>query len=606
MDRSAGVFLHCKPTLGLRTLTCLSPSMTRHDPVMTSTRPRLVVVKGTVPIDSRQLQALKQVFDVIEVHSAAAARKMLDGSVGGVVVCAPGENIVVEGEPLPTAAATILERIGEGVGVVDAAGNMLWTDARLKMHDEQVRSEFVRCCLAAITIFNSPPAPDHSTPGTTADVRRQGKRFSFGCAGHLFELIVSPATLNEDKTQVATAVGVLWDMTAARRVQEKLETIDAAGADLLRIESAAVAHMNMGERLKVLEQKIIAAMHNVLHFDNFEVRLLDKESGQLELVISVNISPLKIGEKIYARAEGHGISGLVASTGRSYVASDVRNEPQYKEGMENARASLTVPLLLNDRVIGTLNIESGTVNAFDENDRRFAELFARYIAAALSVLDLLVIERYTTNQQMAQNLEGELGAPLMDLREQVKALRDSRAGDDTLARQLDDIARNLERVRGRLTSCTAGPRTILGAEQEMRKQERDPAVAGRRILIADDEPAIRDTLAELLTQKGADVTKCANGSETIVELERNHEQGRPFDIVLSDIRMPDRNGYEVYRRAKELDPNLPVILMTGFGYDPHHCIVRASQEGLQSFLFKPFKATQLMDVLKKTLAARVG
>jgi FixJ family two-component response regulator len=76
--------------------------------------------------------------------------------------------------------------------------------------------------------------------------------------------------------------------------------------------------------------------------------------------------------------------------------------------------------------------------------------------------------------------------------------------------------------------------------------------------------------------------------------------------VISDIRMPDRNGYEVYRRAKELDANLPVILMTGFGYDPHHCIVRASQEGLQSFLFKPFRATQLLDVLRKTLAARMA
>jgi DNA-binding NtrC family response regulator len=74
--------------------------------------------------------------------------------------------------------------------------------------------------------------------------------------------------------------------------------------------------------------------------------------------------------------------------------------------------------------------------------------------------------------------------------------------------------------------------------------------------------------------------------------------------VLSDIKMPDRNGYEVYRTAKGINPNTPVVLMTGFGYDPHHCIVRASQEGLQSFLFKPFKATQLMEVLNRSLAAR--
>ena len=66
--------------------------------------------------------------------------------------------------------------------------------------------------------------------------------------------------------------------------------------------------------------------------------------------------------------------------------------------------------------------------------------------------------------------------------------------------------------------------------------------------------------------------------------------------------MPDRSGYEVFRTAREVSPDTPVILMTGFGYDPHHSIVRASQEGLQSFLFKPFKAVQLIDEVRKALA----
>src|SRR4030095_3494154 len=112
--------------------------------------------------------------------------------------------------------------------------------------------------------------------------------------------------------------------------------------------------------------------------ENFEVRLMDKESKQLELVISVNIAPLRIGEKIYPSMEDNGISGMVAMTGRSHICSDVRNEPLYKDGLENARSSLTVPLRLENKVIGTFNIESTVVNAFDDTDRRSAELFARY------------------------------------------------------------------------------------------------------------------------------------------------------------------------------------------------------------------------------------
>jgi DNA-binding NtrC family response regulator len=71
--------------------------------------------------------------------------------------------------------------------------------------------------------------------------------------------------------------------------------------------------------------------------------------------------------------------------------------------------------------------------------------------------------------------------------------------------------------------------------------------------------------------------------------------------VLSDVRMPDRNGYEIFRAAKDCDPDMPVILMTGFGYDPHHSIVRSSQEGLHCFLFKPFQAQQLLDEVRKAL-----
>jgi CheY-like chemotaxis protein len=571
--------------------------MAYHDPVMTSIRPRLVILKGAVPLNASQIQALKSVFELIEVHSPSAARKMLDGSVGGMVIAAPAEYINIDDEPLPTAASTILERIGEGIGVVDSSGSLLWTDARFKMHEEQTRSEFTRRCRLAIELFNQ-PADD-----VTALTRRQCKRSQFASGQSHYELIVCPATVDQGQDRVTTAVGVLWEITLAKQLQSKIEAIDQAGADLLRIESALLSGMNMAERLKLLEQKIVEAVRTVLNFDNFEIRLLDRETGQLELVIAVNISPLKIGEVIYARAEENGISGYVAATGRSYICPDVRNDPLYREGLDNAASSLTVPLLLHDRVIGTFNIESNTPNAFNENDLRFTEIFARYIAAAMNILDLLVVERYTTNEQMAQNVLNELSGPLNDLTQQVKSLREANAGNQAVHEELAEVLQTAAKLRERLESCAAGPRSILGAEQELHRQEPDPLLVGKRILIADDEPAIRETLSSILQQKGANVTVCQNGSETIQTLEQSRAQGVVYDLVLSDIKMPDRNGYEVYRTAKTINPNTPVVLMTGFGYDPHHCIVRASQEGLQSFLFKPFKASQMMEIIKKSLNA---
>jgi CheY-like chemotaxis protein len=471
-----------------------------------------------------------------------------------------------------------------------------------------VRTDFVRLLREAITLYNQATPAETSATHGSATSSRNSKRFTIAQDNQFFELVVSPASFDQlHKDKVASVVGVMWETTSTRRLQQKIDAIDAAGADLMRIEAASLNKTNMADRLKAIEHKIVSHVRDILNFDNFEIRLLDRESTQLELVIAVNIAPLKIGEVMYARPEGNGISGYVASTGRSYICPNVELDPMYREGLDKAASSLTVPLMLHDRVVGVFNVESNTPNAFDDTDRQFAEIFGRYIAAAMNVLDLLVVERYTTNEQMAENVVGELSRPLAELTGQVETLRELSLGGDMAVRMgLDRLMESIGKLRTTLENCTSGPRTILGAEQELHRQQPDPLMKGKRILISDDEPAIRDTLNALLTQKGCEVTVCKTGGETIEALEQSVRDGQPYDMVISDIKMPDRNGYEVYRKAKEINPNLPVVLMTGFGYDPHHCIVRASQEGLQSFLFKPFKASQLLEVMTKYLTAAKG
>ena len=161
---------------------------------------------------------------------------------------------------------------------------------------------------------------------------------------------------------------------------------------------------------------------------------------------------------------------------------------------------------------------------------------------------------------------------------------------------LEEIIKSVDQVRRRIESCAAGPRTVLGAEQELHRGAPDPEMIGKRVLVADDDSEIRTSVCAILRQRGCDVTVCANGAQTL-DVLRGADAG--FDLVISDIKMPDHSGYEVFHTTKELMPATPVILMTGFGYDPHHSIVRASQEGLQAFLFKPFKAKQLVSEAKQ-------
>ena len=76
-----------------------------------------------------------------------------------------------------------------------------------------------------------------------------------------------------------------------------------------------------------------------------------------------------------------------------------------------------------------------------------------------------------------------------------------------------------------------------------------------------------------------------------------------YDAVIADIRLPDMTGYEFYVRLREIMEPVPMILMTGFGYDPGHSIVKARQAGLQAVLFKPFRLDQLLSTVEQVVSA---
>jgi PAS domain S-box-containing protein len=110
--------------------------------------------------------------------------------------------------------------------------------------------------------------------------------------------------------------------------------------------------------------------------------------------------------------------------------------------------------------------------------------------------------------------------------------------------------------------------------------ERYP-LRGLKILIVDDDAGICQSLRDLLEAEECQVETAASGVYATQWLERNR-----FDLVLSDVVMPDIDGYQLYQHVKKSAPNLPVILMTAFNYDKDHIIKRSCLEGLQGVIFK--------------------
>jgi DNA-binding NtrC family response regulator len=73
------------------------------------------------------------------------------------------------------------------------------------------------------------------------------------------------------------------------------------------------------------------------------------------------------------------------------------------------------------------------------------------------------------------------------------------------------------------------------------------------------------------------------------------------DLLLTDIAMPDMDGYELFWRVKDYNEKIPVIMMTGFGYDPNHVLVRAKVDGLKDVIFKPFDVEKLVVLIDRKI-----
>jgi len=484
-------------------------------------------------------------------------------------------------EPVGSSSASFIipsfESVGDGCGIVDASSQFAWSSSKLLEQSSQVRARFVEACTSFLRQPSSSSLPH---------ARRQ-----FRVENEHFEVIVS-------NCGDGRALGILLNVTTRTRLSQRLDSVDAAGADLLDLDAQIVNPLNVAERLALLEGKIAQTMGTLFPQSAFEVRLRNRKTDQLELVIGHGIDPLRIGESLFAREQNNGISGWVAATGESYICRDPDNDPRYLPGLAGARSSLTAPLLLRQRVIGVVNVESLRLNAFDDDDRLALETYGRYQAMGLNILDMLIVERSSTAERVSAMLRDELEVPQQCLRQATRDLAAGRLG------AYESLEKSLEMLSARIRGATAGPQTVLGIDRLPRDRTRDPSIEGRRILVADDDANVRETIQGLLQEAGAIVESRTDGSSAIDLIARAKADGRPFDLIVSDVRMPDRNGYEVFRAARDLTPDCAFLMMTGFGYDPNHSIVRSSQEGLNNFLFKPFQAQVLLEEVRTALSKR--
>lgn len=549
---------------------------------------KLLVLHGPSLAAKGIVDLLKEHFEVQIVQEMDKALEVMRGSDPiDAVLAEMADFLPLERGVVTQQAAVVLDTIGDGVSITGPGGSLVWANRRLREFPSSLRESLQRVCDEAFRELTAAQPQDPT----------RGKRFSIlPDDGTYYEVICSP--VRDRGGQLRQVVAVVVDATSQRRQQIKLNAIDRAGRELVRLDHESLANRDATQRLALLEDRIIRCSRDVLSYQHFSVYVLNNKNNRLECIICEGLDKSKSNLELFASTEGNGICGYVAATGRGYVCGDVRRDSRCLPGLNDTLSLLTVPLRLHDKVIGVLNVESDRAGAFGEEDRQFAEIFANYVALAMHILNLLVFERHTTHTQVSGSISAELTGPLNDIVTQLGEIIEDYIGHDDLRTRLGSLMDSATSARKALQQILDASKTgVFG--QGPTKAKEEPLLMARRVLVADDEELIRQTIGDVLSSYGCQVDLAADGSAAIELLNANN-----YDLIISDIKMPGATGYEVFSAAKARDPVIKVILMTAFGYDPHHSIVRANKQGLSAVLMKPFKVKQLLDECRSALSAR--
>lgn len=121
----------------------------------------------------------------------------------------------------------------------------------------------------------------------------------------------------------------------------------------------------------------------------------------------------------------------------------------------------------------------------------------------------------------------------------------------------------------------------------------------RSILVVDDELLIRDLLYDFFTGQGWDISVAEDG-EKALQVMRSKE----FDLVLTDIKMPEMDGLDLTSKVKQDYPDMPIVLMTGF--PSVDTAVEALRKKVDDYIIKPFNINQLYKLVESKVKISEG
>ena len=478
--------------------------------------------------------------------------------------------------------ALLLSHADRGMAITDLNGIIQW--ANLKLTEWCGEDPVGKQLLAALS--TSPIASDRSDPLATALsnipvlVRiNRAERFPEFVDMNVYPVCGPDGTISQ-------LLALCRDVTAEVERQRKLDALHQAGRELVELDAQNIADVNPTERVESLKDNLRRLIHDLLHYDIIEVRIFDKTTNELKPLLDEGMTLEAASRQLFALPTGNGVTGYVAYHRKSYLCSDASKDEHYIRGATAARSSLTVPLIYNNELVGTFNVESPTLNGFSQEDLQFTELFSKEIATALHTLDLLNAQQTCAVSQSVDQVSRGIALPVDEvLASAAVLLKQLGDRDDTVVSHLRKIVASARKVKDCVRQvgeqATAEPRPL----------------AGKRILVVEQDSRLRREAHLVLERLGAAAETVGTAAEGLALLA-----GEEYDAVFTEVRPIDLGGYDTYKSIRQIRPGVRVAMTTGYGYDAAHSLVKARADGLKHVLFKPFKQDQVVNAVLATKA----
>jgi CheY-like chemotaxis protein/putative methionine-R-sulfoxide reductase with GAF domain len=286
-----------------------------------------------------------------------------------------------------------------------------------------------------------------------------------------------------------------------------------------------------------------------------------------------------------------------------YDLSQTEEELSALATNEELNSMIAVPIFSDQKLWGVLAAFSPETSGFTEEDGKIMSLFGGQIGLLLDFffvymqdnLDELLIQVLGSTELISLKIEDKKTVPASEILNAQKRLkqriRSYVAGLEKEARESRISEPETEDEQIKLPS---GDELSIEEVVTIQGNKDEPKAKQKKVLVIDDQAIVTELLVSVLERMNYQSVVASCGREGVEQFEKDE-----FDLVITDLGMPDISGWEVSKTVKQKNPNIPVVIITGWGVTPDPDEMREAK--VDSVIHKPFQIDQLEKIIQDLL-----